>query len=171
MQSTWIRRVPGFRSAQRWKQIVAGAAYGTGALTLIGLAGGGSQPAPGHTTAQVAPTPSSAVATSPTPTTVIVTPAPTVIATPVPTMIPTPVPTPVPVRVPTPVSVAPATGLGANAAANPSGSDAPAVAAGASAVCADGTYSVSAHRSGTCSHHGGVHWWTGNLGPAGPGAR
>lgn len=41
--------------------------------------------------------------------------------------------------------------------------------AGASAVCADGTYSYSAHRSGTCSHHGGVHWWTGNLGPEGPG--
>lgn len=44
-----------------------------------------------------------------------------------------------------------------------------ATAAGASAVCADGTWSFSAHRSGTCSHHGGVHWWTGNLGPAGPG--
>jgi len=43
-------------------------------------------------------------------------------------------------------------------------------AAGASAVCADGTWSYSKTRSGTCSHHGGVHWWTGNLGPAGPGA-
>lgn len=42
-------------------------------------------------------------------------------------------------------------------------------AAGASAVCSDGTWSYSAHRSGTCSHHGGVYWWTGNLGPAGPG--
>jgi hypothetical protein len=41
--------------------------------------------------------------------------------------------------------------------------------AGATAVCADGTLSYSANRSGTCSHHGGVHWWTGNLGPAGPG--
>ena len=41
--------------------------------------------------------------------------------------------------------------------------------AGASAVCADGTWSYSKHRSGTCSSHGGVHWWTGNLGPAGPG--
>jgi hypothetical protein len=45
-----------------------------------------------------------------------------------------------------------------------------ATAAGASAVCADGTWSYSAHRSGTCSSHGGVHWWTGNLGAAGPGA-
>jgi hypothetical protein len=37
-------------------------------------------------------------------------------------------------------------------------------------VCADGTWSFSQTRSGTCSHHGGVHWWTGNLGAAGPGA-
>lgn len=45
-----------------------------------------------------------------------------------------------------------------------------ATAAGATAVCADGTYSYSAHRSGTCSGHGGVHWWTGKVGAAGPGA-
>ncbi len=31
--------------------------------------------------------------------------------------------------------------------------------AGASAQCADGTYSFSAHRQGTCSHHGGVASW------------
>lgn len=30
---------------------------------------------------------------------------------------------------------------------------------GATAVCNDGTYSHSAHRSGTCSHHGGVKSW------------
>jgi hypothetical protein len=30
---------------------------------------------------------------------------------------------------------------------------------GASAVCRDGTYSYSAHRRGTCSHHGGVSSW------------
>jgi len=45
-----------------------------------------------------------------------------------------------------------------------------ATAAGATAVCAEGTWSYSKNRSGTCSSHGGVHWWTGNLGPAGPGA-
>ena len=45
-----------------------------------------------------------------------------------------------------------------------------ATAARAAAVCADGTWSFSAQRSGTCSYHGGVHWWTGNLGPAGPGS-
>ncbi|MCP2336054.1 DUF3761 domain-containing protein [Actinomadura rupiterrae] len=30
---------------------------------------------------------------------------------------------------------------------------------GATALCRDGTYSFSAHRRGTCSHHGGVAQW------------
>src|SRR2546426_11469392 len=30
---------------------------------------------------------------------------------------------------------------------------------GATARCRDGTYSFSKHRSGTCSHHGGVATW------------
>ena len=33
------------------------------------------------------------------------------------------------------------------------------VPAGASAKCRDGSYSFSQHRSGTCSHHGGVAIW------------
>jgi hypothetical protein len=33
------------------------------------------------------------------------------------------------------------------------------VPAGATAQCADGTYSFSTHRQGTCSHHGGVGKW------------
>jgi hypothetical protein len=33
------------------------------------------------------------------------------------------------------------------------------VPAGATAKCADGTYSFSQHHSGTCSHHGGVAQW------------
>ena len=33
------------------------------------------------------------------------------------------------------------------------------IAAGATAVCGDGTYSFSQHRQGTCSHHGGVSRW------------
>lgn len=33
------------------------------------------------------------------------------------------------------------------------------VPAGASAQCADGTYSFSQSRRGTCSHHGGVAVW------------
>jgi SH3-like domain-containing protein len=36
---------------------------------------------------------------------------------------------------------------------------------GASAICNDGTYSYSAHRRGTCSHHGGVKVWLKNLPP------
>lgn len=36
---------------------------------------------------------------------------------------------------------------------------APSAPAGASAQCRDGTYSFSAHRQGTCSHHGGVAQW------------
>lgn len=30
---------------------------------------------------------------------------------------------------------------------------------GATAQCRDGTYSFSMHRTGTCSHHGGVAKW------------
>jgi len=33
------------------------------------------------------------------------------------------------------------------------------VPVGATAQCRDGTYSFSQHRSGTCSHHGGVMQW------------
>jgi hypothetical protein len=33
------------------------------------------------------------------------------------------------------------------------------VPAGATAQCRDHTYSLSKHRSGTCSHHGGVATW------------
>lgn len=36
---------------------------------------------------------------------------------------------------------------------------APSHPSGASAQCYDGTYSYSQHRSGTCSHHGGVAQW------------
>ena len=36
---------------------------------------------------------------------------------------------------------------------------APTAPAGATARCVDGTYSFSQHRSGTCSHHGGVAEW------------
>ncbi len=33
------------------------------------------------------------------------------------------------------------------------------IPAGATAECRDGSYSFSQHRSGTCSHHGGVSRW------------
>ncbi len=32
----------------------------------------------------------------------------------------------------------------------------------ATATCQDGTTSYSAHRRGTCSHHGGVKTWSNN---------
>ncbi len=40
-----------------------------------------------------------------------------------------------------------------------SGQTPPAAPSGATARCRDGTYSFSAHRSGTCSHHDGVSAW------------
>lgn len=39
--------------------------------------------------------------------------------------------------------------------------ESPTVPVGATARCADGTYSFSEHRSGTCSYHGGVAEWLG----------
>jgi hypothetical protein len=48
--------------------------------------------------------------------------------------------------------------LGALLAAAAGASSAP---PGATARCRDGTYSFSKHRSGTCSHHGGVAVWLG----------
>jgi hypothetical protein len=84
-----------------------------------------------------------------------------------PTAEPSAAPSPAPTDAPsepavTPKPVAPEpTPTDANAAAK---------AAGATAICADGTLSFSATRSGACSQHGGVHWWTGNVGAAGPGA-
>jgi len=38
---------------------------------------------------------------------------------------------------------------------------------GATALCRDGTYSYSTHRSGTCSHHGGVAKWLKGSGSSG----
>jgi len=35
----------------------------------------------------------------------------------------------------------------------------------ATATCRDGTTSYSAHRRGTCSHHGGVKTWSNNSVP------
>jgi len=41
--------------------------------------------------------------------------------------------------------------------------------AGASAVCEDGTWSFERALVNVCVHHGGVRWWTGNIGSRGPG--
>lgn len=46
-----------------------------------------------------------------------------------------------------------------NVVHSPAHTDTGAVPAGASAQCRDGSFSFSAHRRGTCSHHGGVARW------------
>ena len=64
-----------------------------------------------------------------------------------------------------PVQAAPPAACGGDYYVNSDGNcvhrpeQAPAPPAGATAKCQDGTYSFSQHRSGTCSHHGGVAQW------------
>ena len=103
-------------------------------------------------------------AASPTPVTIAVSIAP-------PSPTPSESPSPAPVAVPAttaPVVAAPTTHATACAADEyrnvdgvcvhrPVPADQP--PAGATAQCNDGTYSFSQHRSGTCSHHGGVTRW------------
>jgi hypothetical protein len=121
------------------------------------------------------PAPTPAVLSAQQVATVAPTPSPTVtpIATPAPTPTPTVTPRPTPRAVtPRPVAkVAPRPAVASTPASTASGytnsdgnyvpspthADTP--PAGASAQCADGTYSFSVHRSGTCSHHGGVAVW------------
>lgn len=109
------------------------------------------------------------------------TPTPTqnIIVTKIPTRKPTPTPTitPTPTTIPT-VYIAPTdqpqqststnttgstnsyyTNSDGNQVQSPSYSTDNSVPAGATAKCNDGTYSFSQHRSGTCSHHGGVAEW------------
>ena len=105
-------------------------------------------------------TPPPTPATATTLTTSTLAPSPSSTKAPAPAQTPAPVQPPVAVEPPIVVQPPPP-----NADPYPA-----ATAAGASAVCADTSWSYSKHRSGTCSSHGGVHWWTGNLGPAGPGA-
>jgi hypothetical protein len=107
------------------------------------------------------------------------TPTPT--EAPTPTLAPTN--TPVPTLIPTRVYIAPTTpyvpptqvpanqtnsqldnnnsytNVDGNQVHSPANTVDGSVPAGASAKCGDGTYSFSQHRSGTCSHHGGVAQW------------
>jgi hypothetical protein len=66
------------------------------------------------------------------------------------------VPTQVPTYTPLPVVIFPEPDVPNQPSSHP---------AGASALCRDGTYSYSAHRRGTCSHHGGVSVWLRRLPP------
>lgn len=70
-------------------------------------------------------------------------------------------PAPAPAATPAPASKSCPSGYYLNVDNNciQSPTAAPSAPAGATAKCADGTYSFSAHRSGTCSHHGGVAEW------------
>ncbi len=77
--------------------------------------------------------------------------------------------TPVPASAPAPVSAASAAprlleqgsyrNVDGAVVHAPAHTDTGAVPAGASAQCRDGSFSFSAHRRGTCSHHGGVARW------------
>ena len=51
------------------------------------------------------------------------------------------------------------TNVSGNTVHSPAYSNNNSIPSGASARCRDGTYSFSQHRSGTCSHHGGVSEW------------
>lgn len=70
-------------------------------------------------------------------------------------------PAPAPVSTPAPAPKSCPSGYYLNVDNNciQSPTAAPSAPAGATAKCGDGTYSFSAHRSGTCSHHGGVAEW------------
>ena len=110
--------------------------------------------------AVVAPTSNSTTAPTSVPTdppTAPPTVAPTAVPTAAPTVVPSAAPTTAPTAAPIPVT------SGFNHAA--------AKQAGATAICRDGSWSYSAHRSGTCSHHGGVNWWTGTWDRRDPGRR
>jgi uncharacterized protein DUF3761 len=154
-------RIPGVRSTDRR---VAG---GTWAGLFVALLIASLWASPSVATASRTPAPVAESTLAPTVRpTATPRPSPSLTATPTakpkPTPTATPTPTAVPTATPTPVPAPPA-----QAAADPYPA---ATAAGASAVCADGSWSYSQSRSGTCSGHKGVHWWTGKLGPAGPGA-
>lgn len=82
-----------------------------------------------------------------------------------PVVTPAPVATPAPA--PTPVASSDSdlsnnnyyTNSAGNTVHSPAASTDDTIPAGATAQCRDGSYSFSQHRSGTCSHHGGVASW------------
>lgn len=89
---------------------------------------------------------------------------PTATPTPKPTITPLPTLTPTTTPIPTDQSTGLSndtyyTNVDGNEVHSPAYSTDNSVPAGATAQCSDGTYSFSQHRSGTCSHHGGVAQW------------
>ena len=156
-----VRQIPGLRTGAVWKLALGGFV----ALLLIGaISSAANQPSAtptGHKVAVVASSPTTSNESMPTSPSLVAKPSP--IASP--TQLATPTPSPSPKAVATSAPPAPPPPPPPPQDPYPA-----ATAAGATAVCADGSLSFSKSRSGTCSGHGGVHWWTGNLGPAGPGA-
>jgi serine/threonine-protein kinase len=156
-----FRQLPGLRTGAAWKLAVAGFV----GLLLIGAISNTVAPPPstpaGHQIAVVLPSTSAPTESRPA------SPSPSDSPSHSPRTSPSPFPSPTPAVAPVAVATAAPAPVVAPPPQNPY---AAATAAGASAVCADGSWSFSKTRSGTCSGHGGVHWWTGNLGPAGPGA-
>lgn len=120
---------------RRWPWLVGGAAVLAAVAGALGLVDNG-----GERNGVVAPTPTTTV--HPTPQVTVTVTEPTTPPAPAPLMS-SPVPAPSQTFVPPP-----ATSI--EAASPP---------AGASAVCRDGTYSFSRHRSGACSNHDGVQRW------------
>jgi hypothetical protein len=181
MPFTWITRSSG-RRPPSWNTLLLRCACAAGILAVAGgLAGCGEPSADG---AGQATRPRIVVAdpslpadarTSPTddPAVALSTDAPNLATSPARPLHALAHPTPVPtmrVRGPRPSDL-PKPPPRATGVTSPSASDPyPAARAkGAAAVCADGHWSYSTNRASACATHGGAHWWTGNLGAAGPG--
>ncbi|MBP2405955.1 DUF3761 domain-containing protein [Streptomyces syringium] len=139
------------------------------AALALGFGAVGCDDGDGGAKPDLKPTPSASVSATPSD---IATPSPT----------PTPTAEPTPTSAPTsaaPSTEPPADGAGSvgggsgsvgGGAGGTSGGGASTAGvstggshSGASALCNDGSYSYSAHRRGTCSHHGGVAQWLKDL--------
>jgi hypothetical protein len=135
-----------------------------GVVVLGGVAVAGCDPASGtgNTPAPARPVVlATTIAPASTTTTVAPAPTTTTVAAAAPAPAPAPVPAPPKTVKAAPVPAACGEGYYRNVDGNciPRPVAAPSPPAGATAQCKDGIYSFSAHRSGTCSGHGGVARW------------
>ncbi|WAL47931.1 MULTISPECIES: DUF3761 domain-containing protein [Rhodococcus] len=162
--SAWLPPNEGYRCTYAARQVEVKAAYQLWttitehqALKRELISCGGIAPTPTPTTTEPAPTTEQY---TPPPAAAFVAPPPPVEIEPA----PAPPPAPAPAPAPAPDSGY-SGGCGANSYVNVNGNcipgpvQAPTAPAGASARCADGTYSFSQNRRGTCSGHGGVDEW------------
>lgn len=135
------------------KKLLLGIGAVIGLLGVIGVLA-----PPPVATKSTAPKAVLGIQTQATPTKAVTTPTPT--EAPRPTVSPSPTPLLTPISQPAATPVPSGQGY-VNVDSNfvPSPTHAPAPPAGATAICRDGTYSFSQHRSGTCSYHDGVATW------------